>query len=119
MNSPSEAVTLTLKRDGNLVLSCGSSQLWSSNTEGNRDIKSLDFQGNGNLVLIHKDNSIAWSTKVQNSKGNHFTVQNNGKLVLFDSNNEPVWTSNAVGSCYTASKSQSQIFSNLQIFYGL
>lgn len=119
MNTPSEAVTLTLKRDGNLVLSCDSSQLWSSNTEGNRDITSLDFQGNGNLVLIHKDNNIAWSTKVQNSKGNHFTVQNNGKLVLFDSNNEPVWTSNAVGSCYTTSKSQSQIFSNLQIFYGL
>ena len=119
MNSPSEAVTLTLKRDGNLVQSCDSSQLWSSYTEGNSDIKSLDFQGNGSLVLINKDNSIVWSTKVQNSKGTDFTVENNGKLVLFDSNNEPIWTSNAAGSCFTKSKSQSQILSNLQVFYGL
>lgn len=99
LKSQSKAVTLRLQEDGNLVLSCLNSPIWSSNTHGNTDIKSLDFQDNGNLVLIKKDNSFAWSTNVQNSKGTHLVLQNDGNLVLLDNGNKSIWTSRTEGKC--------------------
>ena len=117
MKSQSKAVTLRLQEDGNLVLSCLNSPIWSSNTHRNTDIKSLDFQNNGNLVLIKKDNSFAWSTKVQNSKGTHLVLQNDGNLVLLDISNKPIWTSRTEGKC-DKSKYHGNILSNSFEFGG-
>ena len=117
MKSQSKAVTLRLQEDGNLVLSCLNSPIWSSNTHGNTDIKSLDFQDNGNLVLIKKDNSFAWSTNVQNSKGTHLVLQNDGNLVLLDNGNKSIWTSRTEGKC-DKSKYHGNILSNSFEFGG-
>ena len=59
LKSQNEAVTLRLQEDGNLVLSCLNSPIWSSGTHGNADIKSLVFQENGNLALIKDDTNVS------------------------------------------------------------
>ena len=112
LKSQSEAVTLRLEENGNLVLYCLNSPIWSSDTHGNTNINSLDFQENGNLVLIRKDNSVAWSTNVQNSKGTHLALQNDGNLVLLDSSNKPIWASGTGGTCDQKSKYHDNILPN-------
>ena len=112
LKSQSEAVTLRLEENGNLVLYCLNSPIWSSDTHGNTNINSLDFQENGNLVLIRKDNSVAWSTNVQNSTGTHLALQNDGNLVLLDSSNKPIWASGTGGTCDQKSKYHDNILPN-------
>ena len=118
LKSQNEAVTLRLQEDGNLVLSCLSSPIWSSGTHGNADIKSLVFQENGNLALIKDDSNVAWSTNIQDSDGTYLVVQNDGNFVLLSDNNLPIWASNTGGKCEATGTSRifkSVVFEILQI----
>ena len=118
LKSHNEAVTLRLQEDGNLVLSCLNSPIWSSGTHENADIKSLVFQENGNLALIKDDTNVAWSTNIHDSKGTYFVVQNDGNFALFSKNNLPLWASNTVEKCEAAGpeESTSCIFKSLILF---
>ena len=119
MKSQNEAVTLRLQEDGNLVLSCLNSPIWSSGTHGNADIKSLiKVKVSFNLALIEGDTNVAWSTNIHDSKGTYFVVQNDGNFALFSKNNLPLWASNTVEKCEAAApeESTSRIFKSLILF---
>ena len=118
LKSQNEAVILRLQEDGNLVLSCLNSPIWSSGTHGNADIKSLVFQENGNLALIKGDTNVAWYTNIYDSKGTYFVVQNDSSFALFNSNNLPLWASNTGEKCGSAGpeESTSRIFKSLILF---
>ena len=118
MKSQNEAVTLRLQEDGNLVLSCLNSPIWSSGTHGNADIKSLVFHENDNLALIEGDTNVAWPTNIHDSKGTYFVVQNDSNFALFSKNNLPLWASNTVEKCEAAGpeESTSRIFKSLILF---
>ena len=118
LKSKNEAITLRLQEDGNLVLSCPSSPIWSSGTNGNADIESLIFQENGNLALIKKDTNTAWSTNIQDSKGTYFVVQNDGNFVLLSSSNLPLWASNTGEKCEATGpeESTSCLFESVILF---
>ena len=115
LKSQIEAVKLRLQEDGNLVLLCLHSPIWSSGTHGNADVRSLVFQGNGKLALIKGDTNVAWSTNIYDSKGTYFVVQNDGNFALFNSNNLPLWASNTGEKCGAAGpeESTSRIFKSL------
>ena len=106
MKSQNEAVALRLQEDGNLVLSCLSSPIWSSGTHGNGAVKSLVFQENGNLAPIKDDFNAAWSTNIQDSDGTYLVVQNDGSSVLLSGDNLPTWASNTGGKCEAAGTSR-------------
>ena len=58
-NDPSDV--LTLRSDGNLVISRRGQTLWSTNTSGNFDA-ALAFQTTGNVGLYTADFQPLWST---------------------------------------------------------
>ena len=118
LKSQNEAGTLRLQEEGNLVLSCLNSPIWSSGTHGNADIKSLVFQENGNLALIKGDINVAFSTNIYYWKGTYFVVQNDGNFALFNNNNLPLWASSTGEKCGSAGpeESTSRIFKSLILF---
>ena len=118
LKSQNEAVTLKLQEDGNLVLSCLSSPIWSSGTHGNAAIKSLVLQEDGNLALIKGDTNVAWSTNIHDSKGTYFVVQTDDNFALFNSRNLPLLASNTGEKCKAAGpeESTSRIFKSLILF---
>ncbi|MFT3715192.1 MAG: LysM peptidoglycan-binding domain-containing protein [Gordonia sp. (in: high G+C Gram-positive bacteria)] len=69
--------TLTLQKDGNLVLNDGGKPVWASQTNGKK-VERAVMQDDGNFVLYTGKNEGVWSTK---------TSGQNAKLVVQDDRN--------------------------------
>ena len=62
MKSPNGKYTLKMQTDGNLVLYCNDSALWSSDTSDKTVSGGLMFQSDGNLVLYSPDHTALWDS---------------------------------------------------------
>jgi hypothetical protein len=84
--------TLTLQRNGNVVLRTNLRTIWSSRTS-NTNPGRLVMQNDGNLVLYARDGSVLWQTRTRhsNNQGSRLTTQTDGNLVMYRPNNTPVW----------------------------
>ena len=89
---------LHLRKNGNLVLSCGSRTRWTSYTVNNTvDFLYLDEYGT-NLILRGKDNSTIWRAPTTRL-GAKLVVEDNGKLVLYNNCNTSIWEKGNNRSC--------------------
>jgi hypothetical protein len=89
LTSANGRYSLTLQRDGNLVLYGPRKQaLWSSDTQG-IPIEKCIMQTDGNLVLYLPDGQPVWSSNTQGYPPPFLVLQNDGNLVIY----QPVWFS--------------------------
>lgn len=79
--SPDGHSTLSLQKDGNLVLYSDARPRWSTGTKGagNR----LVMQSDGNLVLLNKNGSPLWHSGTYNNSGARLDLQTDGNLVVY------------------------------------
>ena len=81
---------LHLRKNGNLVFTCGARTIWTSQTVNNTvDSLYLDEDGT-NLILRGKDNSTIWRAPTTRL-GKKLVSRDNGKLVLYNSCNTSIW----------------------------
>lgn len=75
---------LTLRNDGNLVLSGPPGILWASNTAGNEDVQRVVLEHNGKLVMYSRDEVAVWvsHTGRQAQTQTKLKVQNDGSVVI-------------------------------------
>lgn len=91
--SPNGNYSLTLKNDGNLVLSkIDSTIVWSSKTSGNTDSYYLKLQNDGSLVINNSQNQTIWSSKTTGILAPaKLLVEDTGKLTIRNSSGKIVW----------------------------
>jgi hypothetical protein len=84
---------LSLQGDGNLVLSQGTTPLWSTNTYGKPDIKQLIIQEDGNLVLYGSQRA-EWNSQSGRRAGRYrLVLQEDGNLVIYaDADGKAAWS---------------------------
>ena len=80
LTSANGKYSLTLQKDGNLVLVDGGQPVWSSKTDGKKAERAT-VQDDGNFVLYNKKNEGVWSTKTSGA-GAKLTLQDDRNLVL-------------------------------------
>ena len=98
LKSKNSRYQLHLRRNGNLVLTCGGRPIWTSFTSNNT-VDFLYFNNEGtSLILRGKDNSTIWRAP-STGKGKKLVLQDDGKLVLYNSCNESVWEKGNNKSC--------------------
>jgi hypothetical protein len=113
--SPDGQYTLTLRNDGNLILSrgalsSGSPILWQSNTSGTPGWYWVSMQGDGNLVIYRRVGDFysgvgqyVWDTKTAIGTGQYVAhLENNGNFTIYPQNARQTNTGNALWSTDTA-----------------
>lgn len=80
--------TLTMQRDGNLVLYSPSRALWQAGTGGN-PLSRLAVQPDGNMVVYDMNQRPLWWTGT--NQRDKLILQNDGNLVLYNGRNQPLW----------------------------
>ncbi|WP_298123292.1 discoidin domain-containing protein [Brevundimonas sp.] len=111
LTSPVGNVTLSFQADGDVVLRCGTTPVWSTGTFGTQAL-FLTMQGDGHLVLYGPNYSVIWFSGVFGFSNAFLNVQNDGNLVVYDPSG-PRWSTNTSCSSggeitaitYTASSS--------------
>lgn len=93
IKSPDGRFTLKLQVDGNLVLSMGTTPLWSTNTCCDGTINRLIMQADGNLVLYDSNNNSRWSSGTANRFDARVDLQNDGNLVMYGASTS-YWSTN-------------------------
>jgi nucleoid-associated protein YgaU len=91
INSDNGAYTLTLQDDGNLVLSEGSTPVWSSQTAGSGSTV-LDVQSDGNVVLYTDSREVKWASATSGDV--KLAVQDDRNLVVIGADGSALWSSN-------------------------
>ena len=83
--------TLTLQRDGNLVLYRVSPRapLWDSETDGDVATRAI-LQGDGNFVVYAPDRAL-WATGTDGERIARAVLQNDGNFVLYRSDRSAAW----------------------------
>lgn len=81
---------LRMQPNGEVVLTAGSSVLWSSQTGGNLGA-SLVMQRDGNLVVYSARRATLWSTQTSGNPGAFLKVDDGGGLTLLSAANQPLW----------------------------
>lgn len=78
-----------LRKNGNLVLTCGGRPIWTSLTI-NDTVDYLHFNKKGtSLVLRGKDNSTIWRAR-SIGQGKELVLQDDGRLVLYNCCNNSI-----------------------------
>lgn len=98
LTSPLGNVTLSFQADGDVVLRCGTTPVWSTGTFGTQAL-FLAMQGDGHLVLYGPNYSVIWFSGAFGFSNAFLNVQNDGNLVVYDPSG-PRWSTNT--SCSTA-----------------
>lgn len=80
--------TLTMQKDGNLVLYSPNRALWQAGTSGN-PFSRLAVQSDGNLVVYDMNHRPLWYTGT--TQRDKLILQNDGNLVLYNGLNQPLW----------------------------
>jgi hypothetical protein len=88
MRSPNGAYTLTLQPGGDLVLTKGTTRLWSAGTTGTGN--RLTVRADGNVVLLNASGAGIWSSATSGWTGAHLTLGDDG-LLLLSQGVTPVW----------------------------
>ncbi len=88
LHSPSQAYTLAMQADGNLVEYTGSRALWWTGTAGAGARAVL--QADGNLV-VYAGATALWSSRTDGSGATTLALQDDGNVVLYAGG--PVWAS--------------------------
>ena len=90
LQSRNQIYQFHLRKNGNLVLTCGGRAIWTSLT-ANQAVDFLHFNEEGTrLILRGKDNNTKWST-FSSGRGKELILQDDGKLVLYNSCNKSIW----------------------------
>ncbi|MER5618931.1 hypothetical protein [Streptomyces sp. NPDC002215] len=83
------AYTLTLQRDGNLVLSePKGAVVWATKTQG-LDVRAAVLQNDGNFVL-YSPNGAAWATDTNGKAVDRLVVQADRNVVLYAKDGNPL-----------------------------
>lgn len=88
--SPDLQSSLTVQRDGNLVLYSNFSPAWQTGPVGGSGNK-LIMQSDGNLVLYDKSMHPLWNTETGGNPGAKLTLQTDGNMVIYSATNVPLW----------------------------
>ncbi len=80
--SPEKQSSLTLQKDGNLVLYENGVAKWSTMT-GGQNAKELIMQPDGNLVLYSTTGAPLWHTITNTNSSNYLALQTDGNLVVY------------------------------------
>lgn len=89
--SPDTHSSLTLQKDGNLVLFANLGQTaWYSGSQG--QAARLTMQGDGNLVVYSSTNNPLWSTGTYDNPGARLVIQTDGNMVVYSAANIPLWS---------------------------
>ena len=94
LRSADNRFSMTLQRDGDLVLSFGTTILWRTGT-ANGAAAVLVMQGDGNLVMYTPSYVPVWNSGTNGYSGARLIVQTDGNLVIY-SGSTAVWQS---GTC--------------------
>jgi hypothetical protein len=88
-------VKLTMRRDGNLVVSRAKRKLWESGTAGHRGAR-LTMRDSGALVVaIPETKRVLWSSHTGGHRGAWLAVQDDGRLVVYSSARKVLWSGGA------------------------
>ncbi|WP_223831002.1 FG-GAP-like repeat-containing protein [Streptomyces venezuelae] len=91
----SNAAKLTMRTDGNLVVTSNAGTvLWSSNTAGNVGAKAV-MQSDGKLVVTSAAGGQLWTSGVAAANG-YAMLQDRGSLVVYDAAGRSKWSTNTV-----------------------
>lgn len=91
--SPDKQSTLTLQKDGNLVLYRNFKAVWSTRTTGKK-AKFLAMQNDGNLVLYDNNYGVLWHSRTSGHNNSKLSLQSDGNLVIYSAGNSPLWDTN-------------------------
>ena len=100
LHSKNGILKLHLNSNGNLVLHCKDTQIWSTNTS-NSSVESLYFDKNSTLSLRKKGNISVWEAEFtrKDSEPEEFILQDDGNIVAYDKCDEILWESKTSGKC--------------------
>jgi parallel beta-helix repeat protein len=89
---------LTLRRDGNLVLTTAATGqvLWSSGTTGKRSAVAL-MQQDGNFVIYDSAGRPVWDSGTGRKPGAHLAVQDDGNAVIYTGTGGVLWATDTGG----------------------
>jgi RHS repeat-associated protein len=83
---------LTLKNDGDIVLTnVAKAKVWSSATQSTPALR-LTMQGDGNLVLMSTSNGAIWTTGTSGNPGARLVVGNDGAAKIYGSDGREIWS---------------------------
>ena len=100
LQSRNQKYQFHLRKNGNLVLTCGGRPIWTSLTV-NDTVDFLHFNEEGTSLILHgKDNSTIWST-YSSGRGKELVLQDDGKLVLYTFCNKSIWEKGNNKKCQT------------------
>ncbi|MEU3521802.1 hypothetical protein ABZ770_42355 [Streptomyces sp. NPDC006654] len=87
----SNRMTITMRTDGNLVITDeNGTTRWSSHTEG-RGYKAV-FQNDGHLVVYTKAGQTAWSSGTAGNPGAELVIQNDGNVSILSAGGAVLWS---------------------------
>lgn len=87
--SPDRNSTLSMGRDGRLILRRNFRPVWSSPPAGT-DARAV-MQGDGNFVLYNKSNVAVWNSETAGNPNARIALQTDGNLVAYSSGNSALW----------------------------
>ncbi|WP_323100182.1 IPT/TIG domain-containing protein [Intrasporangium sp. YIM S08009] len=88
MHSPRGGYTLTLQTTGDLVLTKGTTRVWSAGTKGTGN--RLSVRADGNVVVVNASGTAIWSSATAGWAGAHLSLGDDG-LLLLSQGTTPVW----------------------------
>jgi hypothetical protein len=91
--SPETYFKLTMRRDGDLVVSPPNGQpLWSSHTRGHPGARAV-MQADGNFIILEAPGTPLWATSTEGNPGAGLALQDDGNLVVYSDSGEILWQS--------------------------
>jgi hypothetical protein len=82
--------TLSLERDGNLVLQGSAGRLWASDTSNGSEAR---LQDDGNFMIRDRDGAVVWTSGTSGNPGARLAVQDDGNAVIYSLAGTVVWAS--------------------------
>jgi hypothetical protein len=113
----SKDTVLTVRNDGNVVITSGSNLVWQTGTIEREELDTLRYgencivdeaiyspnkkfrfvyQGDGNLVLYDENNGVAWTANCKNTgleTAGKMTMNEDGKLTIINGDGKVKWQS--------------------------
>ena len=90
LTSKNGAYTLTLQKDGNLVLEARGKAVWATDTNGQNVVRA-EVQKDGNFVLYTPDKPV-WHSDTEGKKNVRLVLQDDRNLVLY-AGDSAAWSS--------------------------
>ncbi len=91
--SPDTYFKLTMRRDGDLVVSPPNGQpLWRSHTRGHPGARAV-MQVDGNFIILEARGSPLWATATEGNPGAGLALQDDGNLLVYSESGQILWQS--------------------------